>query len=495
VICWITPFTGIAGDMLLGALIDAGAPIDEIRAAVASTGLTGWELTAHRVVTHGLAATRAEVHVTDTATERAAADVIALAARARPDPVAALATAALTAVAEVEGRLHDEDPAKVHLHELGGHDALVDIVGVAAALHLLGVTEVYCGPLPLGSGSVTTRHGVLPVPAPATAALLSGARVTGSHLKGETVTPTGAALLRAMSARYAPPPDMTVVTTGYGAGTRRLPDRPNIVAVTLAHPYPGTGAGPPSPPHLAHPATTSDVTTRPHRADPATADDSSQRPSAPADDVTTQAHLADPAPSDGDTTRSHFAAPTTAQLATAGDGTSEPHLAGRVTADDASASVARGEGVEVLSVLETNLDDVTGEVLGHTIGQALAAGALDAWVTPATMKKGRPAHVLHVLCRAPAVPALRELVFAETGALGIRELTVERIALPRRMTEVELDGHRIRIKHGPHRAKPEHDDVAAAATALGRPLRETAARALDEDHDHGRSDRDGDGDG
>jgi uncharacterized protein (TIGR00299 family) protein len=375
VICWVNPFTGLAGDMLLAALIDAGAPLDGIRASVGSTGLTGWELTAGRVVTHGLAATRVRVVVTDTATERRAAELISMAGAARPEPVADLATAALRAIAEAEGRIHGADPGQVHLHELGGHDALVDIVGVAAALHLLGVTAVHCAPVPLGTGTVTTRHGVLPVPAPATAALLQGALVTGSDLPGETVTPTGAALLRAMRARYTPPPAMTPVATGYGAGTRELPDRPNIVAVTLAEP-------------------------------------------------------------------------------------------------------ARDAGAEPLVVLETNLDDVTGEVLGHTIARALEAGALDAWATPATMKKGRPAHVLHLLCRPPAAPALRELVFAETGALGVREVAVGRTALPRHTTEVDLEGHRVRVKHGPYSAKPEHDDVAAASAALGLSLRETAARAL-----------------
>ncbi|MFB4284662.1 nickel pincer cofactor biosynthesis protein LarC [Nonomuraea sp. MTCD27] len=374
-ICRLNPFTGLAGDMLLAALIDVGAPLDGIRAAVASTGLTGWELTAARVLTHGLAATRVRVVVTDTATERRAAELISMAGAARPEPVASLATAALRAIAEAEGRIHGTDPAQVHLHELGGHDALVDIVGVAAALHLLGVTAVHCAPVPLGAGTVSTRHGVLPVPAPATIALLEGALVTGSDLGGETVTPTGAALLRAMRARYDPPPAMTPVGTGYGAGSRKLSDRPNVVAVTLAEP-------------------------------------------------------------------------------------------------------ARDSGVEPLVVLETNLDDITGEVLGHTIARALAAGALDAWATAATMKKGRPAYVLHVLCRRPAVPVLRELVFAETGALGVREVAVERTALRRHTTEVELEGHRVRVKHGPHSAKPEHDDVAAAAAALGLSLRETAARAL-----------------
>jgi pyridinium-3,5-bisthiocarboxylic acid mononucleotide nickel chelatase len=374
VICWVNPFTGLAGDMFLAALLDAGAPVDAVRSAVTATGLTGWELTAGRVTTHGVTATQVHVLVTDTVAERRAADIIAMASRAAPRPVAELAVAALTAIADAEAAIHDADPRQVHLHELGGHDTLVDIVGTAAALHALGVTAVHCAPLPLGTGQVRSRHGLLPAPAPATVRLLEGAAVSGTHLPGETVTPTGAALLRAAGARYDPPPAMTLGRTGYGAGTRRLPDRPNVVAVTLGAPL--------------------------------------------------------------------------------------------VTASR-----------ETLDVLETNLDDVTGETLGYVIGRALSAGALDAWVTPAVMKKGRPAHVLHVLARPADTPALRQLVFAETGTLGIRVCSVDRAALPRRSEVIDLDGIPVRVKHGPHGAKPEHDDLATAAAALGLPLRAVAERA------------------
>ncbi|SNT45092.1 nickel pincer cofactor biosynthesis protein LarC [Actinacidiphila glaucinigra] len=374
-ICWINPFTGLAGDMLLGALIDAGAPLDRIRAAVSATGLTGWDLTAERVTDHGLAATRVHVEVTDPYTERRAAEVIEMASRAAPGPVATLAVAALTAIAEVEGRLHDADPATVHLHELGGHDALVDIVGSAAALHALGVTDVISSPLPLGRGEVNSAHGVLPCPAPATLALLTGAAVRGCGLPGETVTPTGAALLRAVRARYGPPPPMTLGATGYGAGSRRLPDRPNLVSVTLGDPAPATAN-------------------------------------------------------------------------------------------------------EEVVVLETNLDDVTGELLGHLITRLLDAGALDAWTTAAVMKKGRPAQVLHLLTTAHHEGRLRDMVLAETGALGIRRISATRTALPRAFETVDVDGHTIRVKHGPYAAKPEHDDLVAAAAALGLPLRAVAARAL-----------------
>jgi pyridinium-3,5-bisthiocarboxylic acid mononucleotide nickel chelatase len=375
VIGWINPFTGLAGDMLLGALLDAGAPLDPVRAAVAATGLTGWELDCERVTSHGLAAARVRIAVTDTAAERPAAELIAMAARARPRPVADLAVRALTAIAAAEARLHDASPAEVHLHELGGHDTLIDIVGTAAALDALGVTAVWCAPLPLGTGQVRGAHGVLPSPAPATLALLDGAAVTGSDLPGETVTPTAAALLRAAGTRYGPPPAMTLGRTGYGAGTRTVPGRPNVAAVTL-----GT-----------------------------------------------------------------------------------------------ELAAAAGEE-EALAVLETNLDDVTGETIGHVIGAALTAGALDAWVTPVVMKKGRPGHVLHVLTRPPNAADLRDLIFAETGTLGVRHAAVTRTALPRHTTVSYLDGIPVRVKHGPHGAKPEHDDLVAAAAELGIPLRAAAAR-------------------
>jgi uncharacterized protein (TIGR00299 family) protein len=380
-ICVITPFTGLAGDMLLAALVDAGAPLEEVRAAVASSGLTGWELRVEPLLAHGLTAARAVVDTTDstthTATSRHAAELIAMASKVRPAPVAERAVAALRAIAEVEGRLHGESPDRVHLHELGGHDTLVDVIGVLAALHALDVSTVYCHALPIGTGSVRTAHGVLPCPAPATAALLQGARTVGSDLAGETVTPTAAALLRAIGARFEPAPESTLLATGYGAGTRTLPDRPNIAAVHLG-----------------------DTAVAEHRE---------------------------------------------------------------------------------LVVLETNLDDVTGELLGHTVAELLSAGALDAWVTPATMKKGRPAHVLHVLAEPAQAARLTDRVLAETGSLGLRQYPVRRTALPREFDTVDVGGMPVRRKHGPHGVKPEHDDVVAAAHRLGLPARTVAALALAED--------------
>jgi pyridinium-3,5-bisthiocarboxylic acid mononucleotide nickel chelatase len=368
-ILWLNPFSGISGDMLLGSLLDLGAPLDGVRAAVARTGLDGWELRAERVTRGGIGATLAVVEVTDPATERHAAELLA---RVADVPLAARA---VREIAEVEAGIHGIDPARVHLHEIGGLDTVVDTVGVAAALELLGVNEVHCGPLALGSGTVSTRHGVLPVPAPATAALLAraGAPVVGAG-EGETVTPTGAALMLAAGARFGPLPAMTLQGVGYGAGGRDPAGRANVLQALLG--------------------------------------------------------------------------------ATAGQD-------------------------ERMLLLETNVDDVTGEVLGHLVGRLLDAGAADAWLSPIVMKKGRPAHTVHVLATPERAAACERVVLAETGSLGLRRTHVDRAALPRRTTTVDVEGHPIRLKHGPWGVKPEHEDVAAAATALDLPLREVAGRALE----------------
>lgn len=380
-ILWLDPFGGVAGDMLLGALLDLGAPLDGVRAAVAATGITGWELRAEPVLRAGLAATRAVVTAPDdpagAAPERPAAVLRALVARAG-EPVADRAVALL---AETEAALHGVPVAEVHLHELGGVDTVVDVVGVAAALRLLGVSRVHCGPLPVGAGTVHTRHGELPLPAPAVAALLARGRapvVPGPP--GESVTPTGIALLLAAQARFGPIPAMTVAGAGRGAGGRDVAGRPNVVAALLG-----------------------------------------EQPAA----------------------------------------------------------------AETLVVLETNVDDVPGETLGHLVGLLLDAGAADAWVTPIVMKKSRPAHTVHVLAAPGRVPECERLLLAETGSLGVRRSTVERHALPRTTRTVLVDGRPVRVTRGPWRAKPEHDDVAAAAAALGLPLREVAARALDRDRELG----------
>jgi len=377
-VAWFHCFSGIAGDMALGALIDAGADVDEVRTLLARLPVSGWELETETVLRAGIGGTKVHVHTEADPPHRAAAEVAAIVAAADlPDRVARRALATFRALAEAEGHLHRRPPETVHFHEVGALDAIVDVVGTCAALEVLGVDSVASSAVADGTGTVRAAHGELPVPVPAVINLLAGAPTYGLPIARELTTPTGAALLAANVVEWGPMPAMTITASGFGAGTADLGDRPNLTQVVLG-------------------------------------------------------------------TR--------------------------------SASVAGGAGQPVV-LLETNVDDVTGEVLAHTLGALLDAGAHDAWLTPIVMKKGRPAHTVHVLADPAAADALRAVLVTETGTLGVRGLSMQRWPQARSIEAVEVDGHVVRVKVSAGRAKAEHDDAAAAARALGLPLREVVRRA------------------
>ncbi|WP_205814107.1 nickel pincer cofactor biosynthesis protein LarC [Microbacterium sp. K24] len=375
-ILWLNPASGISGDMLLGALLDLGAPLDEVEAAVHQTGVEGWSINPRHVSKDGIGATYAGVQIHDNATSRHAWELYEAASRVADPLIVNLARKTIYAIATVEARIHGTTPDDVHLHEVGGVDTIVDIVGVGAALRALGVDRVYSHPVVLGTGRVKTEHGLLPLPAPATAALLEGARVRGAAALGETVTPTGAALLKAMGTDYSPLETTEILRVGYGAGTKDFLGQPNVLQAILC--APGTAA----------------------------------------DLLTTRKTL-----------------------------------------------------------LETNLDDVTGEHVGYLISAALNHGALDAWADQVIGKKGRPAFVLHVLCDVTTRHALQALLFAESGTLGIRVASVDRVEVPRWTTSVHVAGAEVPVKMSPFGAKPERDVVVEVAAATGLTTREIAARA------------------
>jgi len=361
--------------MLLGALLDLGAPLDAVRAAIASTGVQGWSVEPISVQRQGIRALHAQVEVTDSASERSAADLIELVSGAQPAPVGAVARAAVLSLAKVEAGIHGLSIDEVHLHELGGIDTVVDTVGVAAAAHALGVRSVWSAPLRLGHGQTMSAHGMLPVPAPATLALLAGVPVVGVPGGSETVTPTGAALLAALGCRYGEIPAMTLARTGYGAGSRDTPERPNVLTALLGSPA-GTSTG-----------------------------------------------------------------------------------------------------REPLTVLETTVDDVTGEVLGQLIDRLLSVGAVDAWIASVTGKKNRPTQVITALCQPSDDDAVTAALMAETGTLGVRRIDAQRDVLPRSEGRVIVAGHEVRVKVGPHRAKPEYDDLVEIARVTGAPVRVVADQA------------------
>ncbi|MGH9267357.1 MAG: LarC family nickel insertion protein, partial [Acidimicrobiales bacterium] len=248
---WFHCFAGIAGDMALASLVDAGADLDEVRDLLDRLPLGGYRLTGEAVLRGGIAATRVIVAVDDEAIVRTYQHIVALVEEGRlPDRVRDRAVRTFAALAEAEGRLHRRPPSQIHFHEVGGLDAIVDIVGTCAALELLGVDEVHASPVATGTGVVRTAHGVLPNPAPAVVELLKGAPVYGRPLNVELTTPTGAALLAANVVGWGPLPAMEVHTTGFGAGTREIDDLPNLTQVVL-----GTATDRPDPTGpAAHPA-------------------------------------------------------------------------------------------------------------------------------------------------------------------------------------------------------------------------------------------------
>ena len=379
-VAWINPGAGIAGDMLLAALIDAGANVTTIRGAIGALGVDGIELRIERTSRAGIASTRVDVHTSDTATHRSAADIHALIDAADLTArVAEQASAVFALLAQVEGELHGVDPADVEFHEVGALDSIADIVGACAALDDLDVNDVVVAPVGLGTGLVRSAHGTIPGPAPATMALLAaaGIDVRGIDTELETATPTGAALLAALATSTSSIPAMTPTTVGYGAGSADPPDRANVVQIVI-----GAATGP---------------------------------------------------------------------------------------------DVVDGAAIETLVVLDTNLDDVTGEVLAYTVTRLIEAGARDAWTTSITMKKGRPAQQLSVLCDADRVTDLRALLVAETGTLGVRTTPVTRWASERDITSVDVDGQAISVKRSAVRAKAEFDDAAAAAAATASWIRRRGA--------------------
>ncbi len=392
-VLYVNAAAGVAGDMLLGALVDAGADRVAVGAALAGLGVDGYALAFEATQRGGIAATWANVvldrHAHDHEphdhhgdhVHRPAKEVRRLIEQAELAPrVRQRALRVVGALATAEGEVHGIAADEVELHEVGALDAIVDIVGVAAALEDLGIDSIHASPIAVGHGSVHAAHGDLPNPPPAVVRLLASRQVpvVGVDTGMELSTPTGVALLVALAESFGPLPAMTVEAVGYGAGSADPVGRPNVVQVVVGRPA-GTSATP-----------------RPGRA-----------------------------------------------------------------------------AVQ----LEVNVDDVTGEVLAHTVAALVAAGAHDAWATPIVMKKGRPAHTVSALVDPADVERLAAVLLAETGSLGLRAVPVERWPQRRLEVTVDVDGHPVRVKLAAGRAKVEHDDAAAAAGALGRPLRDVLRAA------------------
>ena len=233
-IAWFHCFSGIAGDMALGSLVDAGADFEAVVEMLGRLPVGGWSAEVEPVLRGGIAGTKVHVHAHESTVVRTAAHIQGLVAEAGlPERVQARAQAAFSALAEAEGRLHRRPPDQVHFHEVGGIDAIVDVVGTCIALELLDVDEVTTSPVSVGLGMVRAAHGVIPNPAPAVVELLRNVPTRGLDISVELTTPTGAALVAGLASGCGAMPAMTVTASGFGAGTRELDDRPNLTQVVI----------------------------------------------------------------------------------------------------------------------------------------------------------------------------------------------------------------------------------------------------------------------
>jgi uncharacterized protein (TIGR00299 family) protein len=233
-IAYFDCFSGISGDMTLGALVDAGVELSALEAELRRLNLPSWKITAEKVKRGAIFASHVKVEAAETHHHRGLTEILRLIAQANLAPrIADRATRIFRRLGEAEAKVHQIDVEKVHFHEVGAVDAIIDIVGAAIGFELLGIDEFACSSLDVGAGNVKTAHGILPVPAPATAELLRGSPTYSSGIAKELVTPTGAAIATTLATRFGDMPLINLQSIGYGAGSADLAERPNVLRLLI----------------------------------------------------------------------------------------------------------------------------------------------------------------------------------------------------------------------------------------------------------------------
>jgi len=406
----LTPITyidaqtaGISGDMLLGALIDAGAKLESIQRVLDLIPnhfprCRSIKLDTMEVKKHGFRACRAELTIIEQPDETKAqelvraTDAIANSSKLSKNAIS-FAKNSIRILTEVESKLHGDEISKVHLHEAGSTDTLADIFGTAAACDSLNVFEgkIYSSPVAVGGGSVTFSHGTVSVPAPAVLEVVRRSQVpiVGGLANEELTTPTGISMLVSLAGAFLErSPPMIPERVGYGAGQKELVSSPNMLRVVMGR------------------------------------------------------------------------------------------------------SEAQKFESDLVEVLETNLDDVSGEIVGSTLQRILESGAKDVWVTSAQFKKNRPGYVLHAICYPNDLEKITEIIMAETGTLGVRHQQWNRLILEREIVTIKVPfadkTFSVRIKIARDKSgellgmKPEFEDLDSIARSLSLPVREVSVRVLQE---------------
>ena len=388
-IAYFDCFSGISGDMTLGALIDAGADSDSLKAELGKLQVDGYAIRAAKVTKSGISATDVTVSVEHHGAGHGRS--FSRIARIIEDSglsegVASMAVAIFRRLGEAEAQVHGKSIEEIHFHEVGAVDAIVDIVGASICLDMLGIERVHTSPMPTFTGTVKMAHGAFPLPAPATIEILKGAPWRELGIEGELVTPTGAAIAAEISSGFGPMPPMTVQSVGYGAGKSDF-EIPNVLRVVVGE------------------------SGEPGEIEPSRADE------------------------------------------------------------------------DEVSVIETNIDDLSPQFFEVVMDSLFAHGALDVYMTPIQMKKNRPAVLLSVICRREDIQRLTDILFEETSTIGIRIDTRKRICLPREVESVQTAYGRIAVKVARRcgrvlNVQPEYEDCKNAAAQHSTPIKRVRDAAV-----------------
>ena len=365
-------FAGASGNMILGSLLALGVDKEELQRQIWLLNIPDFDLLVSQVDRSGISATHVEVKVPHEHVHRHLRDIETIIDDSKlSDSIKERAKKIFGRLAEAEAKIHGIDVQKVHFHEVGAMDAIVDVVGACVGFELLGIERFVCSKIHVGSGFAKMAHGTFPVPPPAVAELLTGFPIYSTDVEGELITPTGAAIISAVCDSYAALPEITVERVSYGAGTREYKDFPNVLRLLLGE-------------SAAEKASNSNVLT------------------------------------------------------------------------------------DRLILLETNIDDISPQILGFVMERAFDLGALDCWFTSIQMKKNRPATVVSILCQPGDKDKLADLLYRETSTLGVRIREIERECLPREFVKVETKYGPVDVKIARRgidivNAMPEFDQVKKLA--------------------------------
>ncbi len=370
-------FSGVAGDMILGAFIDAGADTELLKSLPAKMNLPQITIEIKKVVKNGLSATKVDVIYPKEDAHRHLSDIVEIIEAS--DISASAKTRAIkifNKLAGAEAQIHGTDIENIHFHEVGALDAIIDITGTSVLLETLNVEKIFTSTISVGGGMVKMAHGLYPVPAPATTHLLENYDVKYGPVERELATPTGAAIIATLANNSNKLPPYSITNVGYGAGTAEFENVPNVLRVSI----------------------------------------------------------------------------------------------GELTTKEKDLN-------DYTTMFECNIDDMNPEIIPYIIEQVMEAGAVDAFITPIIMKKGRPAYLLNVLCHPEKEKKVLDVIFKETSTIGVRKQKYERTILERTFRKVETSFGELTIKEismldGSIKRTAEYEDVKKIALANGKPLQE-----------------------